>query len=672
MTRPSTWLIVSLALLALIGAGLSPLSAPGAHAQDSRATDNSERLNFRDADIRAFIDDVAMVTQRTFIIDPRVTGKVTVISESPIPAENLFDLFLSTLRVYGFTAVATANGAYKIVPEEAAMQDRTALTSGDDRLVTEVFRLSHINPVTALNAVKPIVNRQARTFAERTGNFLMVVDYAGNMGRIRDLLTRLDQDRRKTRLITLENVGAEDMAETLADMRGPAQGDSPDPGLTVVPVTSSNTILLKGDEALLAEIVPLVRELDSRGAAKGDIRVHTLRHADAGDMVTMLEAVSRSLSDTTGEGGGQRRASISAHPETNSVVISANPATQKTLESVIRQLDIPRAQVLVEAIIVEVSDNAARELGLQYVLAGGDGSNIPFTVTNFSNTAPNILAATGAIALDDELDADAGNALRQGAIDSFLGLNGFSAGFAGETSGGTLFGVILNALDSDVASNILSTPSVMTLDNQEASIIVGQEIPITTGEALGTNNSNPFRTVDRQDVGIQLEVLPQINEGDGIRLFIRQEVSSISGTAGASNSEIITNKREIETTVNVENGEILVLGGLIEQDERITVDKVPLLGDIPGLGRLFRSEGRSSQKTNLMVFIRPTIVRSRADMRAVTGRKYDLMRREQRRRLDTDGPATIDRLMNDVIGRKGEAAAPPPAPTTDSDGEPDR
>lgn len=651
--------------VALLCLSVLVLHTAGAAAQVQQQ--ENHLLNFRDADIRALIDDISMMTGNTFIIDPRVKGKVTVISREPVPGPQVFDIFLSTLRVYGFTAVTTSSGAYKIVPDEAAMQDGNAAAGEavDDTLVTEIFRLRNIDPITALNSVKPIVHRQGRAIAHRNHDFLLIVDYAGNMERIRRVLRDIDADLQITRIVSLENTGAEEMADMLVRLRGASGGeDGGDAAFSALPMTSSNTLVLRGADDVIARLIPLIEDLDARNANKGDIRVIYLKHADAEKLVPVLEGVSKSMGQRGGGDGGPANAEVSIVFEkgTNALLISASPDMQNALERVIKQLDVPRAQVLVEAIIVDVSDTAARELGLQYILSGGDGSTIPFTATNFSSRAPNILAATGAL-LGDRLDLsdDALDNLQQAAIDSLVGLNGFTGGFAGQTSDGTIFGVILNAVQRDIASNVLSTPSVMTMDNETAKILVGQEIPITTGEALGANNANPFRTVNRQDVGIELEVQPQINEGDDILLYIRQEVSSVLGSVVEDSPDLITQKREIETTVMVKNGEILVLGGLIQSDESITAEKVPLLGDIPLLGNLFKSNSRSLQKTNLMVFIRPTIVRNAEDMRAVTERKYNVMRGEQiLRKGSTEG--TLDYMVREVIGTASDIPQLPIAP----------
>ncbi len=640
--------MVGAALLA--GVALGPLVA-----QD-------QVLNFREADIRAIIDDVSMMTGRAFIIDPRVRGNMTIISRDPIDRAEVFDLFLSALRVYGFAAVPTASGAYKIVPDEAAVQDFTPVsgsTAQGDQLVTEIVRLNYVDSLTALNTVKPLVHRQGRAIAHPSHNFLLLVDYATNIQRLRDVISSIDRDNSEVLMMSLENASAEEMAETLAKVRavGSDEGRLSDAAFKAIPVISSNTLILKGAPETIGEMSRIVRDLDSRNASKGDIRVIYLRYSDAEAMVPMLEQVSRSLAEASAPAGTQggvaaaSRASIAFHQGTNALVISAEPAMQKTLEGVIRQLDIPRPQVLVEAIIVEVSDNAARELGLQYVLSGGEGSNIPFTASNFSSTAPNVLAATGALLGPDELGSNTNltESLAATAVDSLLGLNGFIGGIGGQTSNGTIFGFILNALETDSDSNILSTPSVMTLDNETASFVSGQEIPISTGEVLGTANINPFRTIERQEVGIKLEVRPQINEGNDIQLYIKQEVSSIFGPAGPTLGDLITNTREIETTVTVADGEIVILGGLIEEEEQISIDKVPLLGDIPVIGRAFRSEAKSVDKTNLMVFIRPTIVRNAKDARGVTDRKFNILR-TQGLLVDQDGLSTLDFFINDVTG----------------------
>jgi general secretion pathway protein D len=642
-----------------------PGTPPGAPAQ-------TQVLNMREADIRAFISDVSMLTGKTFIVDPRVQGKVTVVSQEALGPDDAFALFLSTLRANGFTAVATADGTYRIIPEEGAAQDAAPMagTLEGDQLVTEVIRLHNVDVSTALQMIQPLVNRQGRAVATRGTNALIIVDYASNVARIRQVIAGFDRDPSVTAVIPLRNTSADQIARAVTDLvRIQGDGGNPLTNFAAVPLDGTNTLIMRGPPELLARMQPLVERLDAEGASTADTRVVYLRHAAAEELLPILERVSalvRGAAPVSGPGeapaagGALGRASIGMHAGTNALIINAPPDVQQQLSEVIRQLDIARHQVLVEAIIVEVSDTAAKQLGVQYVLSGGRGSDIPFSVTNFpSDSSPNILAATGAVVVDQRTsgeDPDVLKALQGAAIDSLLGTAGFMGGFAGRGSDGTIFGVILNALKRDVSSNVLSTPSIMTMDNQSASILVGQEIPITTGEALGSNNTNPFRTIERKDVGVKLEVKPQINEGGAIKLFIKQEVSSIFGPISLQSGELITNKRQIETTVMVNDGQIIVLGGLIEEDEQLSVDKVPLLGDIPILGNLFKSTDRSRKRTNLMVFMRPTIVTGANDLRAVTDRKYNYIQGEQLQRSRT-GESSLDRVINDLTGR---AVAPQP------------
>jgi general secretion pathway protein D len=330
------------------------------------------------------------------------------------------------------------------------------------------------------------------------------------------------------------------------------------------------------------------------------------------------------------------------------------------LGEVVRQLDTRRQQVLVEAIIVEISDNAARRLGVQLLMSGLRGSNIPFAVTNYSNAAPNVNAIAGAIAserLGD--DSNLGGSLRDAAVASVVGATGGLGGIAFQ-SGNAIFGAIVNAVRSDSDSNILSTPSIMTLDNQEARILVGQEIPITTGEALSPNFDNAFRTVQRQNVGITLEVTPQINAGGAIKLDLRQEVSSIAGPVSQNASDLILNKREITTTITVDDGEIVGIGGLLDDNDRRTLERIPLLSEIPLVGNLFKSRSRQRGRTNLMVFIRPTILRSAADARAMSAQRYQFVRDQQALRNPQQEPS-LDELVREYLGTVPPGAAPPAA-----------
>ncbi|MBU2272343.1 MAG: type II secretion system protein GspD, partial [Alphaproteobacteria bacterium] len=350
-----------------------------------------------------------------------------------------------------------------------------------------------------------------------------------------------------------------------------------------------------------------------------------------------------------------QRATIARFPGANALVISASGDTQRMLSEVIRQLDQRRQQVLIEAIVVELSDTAVKELGVQWLLAGEDG--VPIGMTNYSDSATPLLPIAGGLA-SGQLDEDdpLREQLRNLAVNSLLGANGFVGGGGGSLGDG-LFGFIINAAKSDDGSNLLQTPSLMTLDNEEATILVGQEVPITTGETLLDGNSNPFRTTQRQDIGVKLIVRPQINAGSSITLFLRQEVSSINGVLTNSASDLVLNKRELETTLVVDDGDIAVAGGLLDQNDRLSIDKVPGLGDIPYVGALFRSTSRQRGRTNLMVFIRPTIIRSPADAQTLAADRWGYMRQQQLNNDPTVEPG-LDEMLRDYMRTQAPVAPP--------------
>ncbi len=661
-------------------------------------------LNLRDADIRAFIQDVSRVTGRNFVIDSRVQGKVSVVTDRALSKSEYFEVFLATLRANGFVAVPMADGGYRVQPSDtAAAQPGKIGEAGAARnqFVTEVFRLRAIEATSAVETLRPLVSREGSVTANRSGNSLVVADYADNIRRIRGLLGKIDSEGAATDVIALKNAGAREIATSLQQLAtGGQTGDGARTAVAVVPIDSSNSIALRGDAEMVQRFGAIARDLDRRAASGVEIQVYWLQHADADKLMPVLQqlvgqqsAVSAPPSGSA-SGGGQavalpaaasnsgstpgRPAPIIARYEgLNAVIISAPSDVQRMLSQVIRQLDTRRDQVLVEAIIVEISDDAARKLGVQFLLGGKPGSNIPFAATNYSNAAPNILTIAGAIGarqLNTTTTTVNGNTtttttnngisdqLAQAAVNSILGAGGGFGGFATSIGSNGLFGTIINAVQSDTKSNILSTPSIVTLDNQEAKLLVGQEIPITTGEALSKNFDNAFRTVQRQNVGIQLEVTPQINDGGTVKLAIRQEVSSIAGPVSSNFSDLILNKREIQTTVTVDDGQIIALGGLLDDNERRTLEKIPLLGDIPGLGQLFRSRSKTRSKTNLMVFIRPTILRSESEARALAERRYNYVRAQQRM-LRPDEEPSIDQLVRDYM----DATPPTSDPGAPSD-----
>lgn len=677
-----------------------------------------QTLNLRDADIRAFIQDASRVTGRTFIIDSRVQGKVTVVTDRPLSKSEYFEIFLSTLRANGYVAVPAAGGAFRIQPVDGLAGQPGAVGRGASRnqFVTEVVRLRSIDAASALDTLRPLISREGSITANRAGHSLVIADYADNIARVRTVLARIDLDGAATQTIALQNAGAREIATALQQLMGTGDAAS----ATVVAIDSSNSIAIRGDSNSVARLAAMARDFDKRASSGMTVRVYWLDHADAERLVPMLQQLlgqsvatptssgdvsaqlgpksSRLNSSDGGQGAaaaqtattasataavasgasngiaGRSPAIVTRYEGANAVVVAANGDVQRQLSEVIRQLDTRREQVLVEAIIVEISDAAAQKLGVQFLVGS---TKTGFATTNYTNTSPNILTLGGAYATtrlntktttvidpngtrtttEEVENSDLANTLQQAAADALLNTSGALGGVATELGRNGLFAAIVNAVKSDTDSNILSTPSVLTLDNQKASILVGQEIPITTGQALSQNFDNQFRTVERENVGVQLDVKPQVSASGTIKLFLRQEVSSIAGPVATNSSDLILNKREIETTVTVDDGDILALGGLLDDNERRTLEKIPLLGDIPLLGHLFQSKSKSRTKTNLMVFIRPTILRDRASAAAMTARRYGYVRDRQATFSPGQEPS-LDELVRDYMGTAIPAGPP--------------
>jgi general secretion pathway protein D len=643
-------------------------------------------LNVRDADIRAFVQDAAKVTGRTFILDSRVQGKVSVVTDRPLSRSEYFEIFLSTLRANNLVAIPTTGGAYRIQPADGAASQPTRIGSRGaegNQLVTEVVRLKSIVATEALETLRPLVSKQGSITSNRNANSLVIVDYADNIRRIRSLVGGIDRDSAASTIITLKNAGAREIATSLQALAAQGGGEGLRSSVTVVPIDSSNSIALRGDPGAVSRFTQMARELDKGAESGTEIRVHRLDYANAEHLLPVIENLLGSQGASggsatvvpagNGEGasapaaiGGNGIASrgpaiVTRLEGTNAIIVAANPDVQRMIGELIRQLDTRQEQVVVEAIIVEISETLARELGVQWLVGGKD---VPFAVTNFSNASPNIVDVAGGL-LADQFDtstttttttatttttnSSVGDALRQNAADAVLGARGGFGGFATSLGGSAVLGAIINAVQSDSNSNVLSTPSLTVNNNLKGSILFGQEIPVSTGEALSSNFNNAFRTIQRQNVGIELEVTPQINAGNEVRMELRQQVSSIAGPVSSDFSELIINKREINTTVTVGDGEIIALGGLLDDNERRTIQKVPFLGDIPILGELFKSRGQSRVKTNLMVFIRPTILKDPNDARRFSSARYDYIRDRQLAR-NPDQEPSLDALVRDYLG----------------------
>ncbi|MEZ6000860.1 type II secretion system secretin GspD [Hyphomonas sp.] len=647
-------------LKSVLSAALFAAAAPSAFALAGESSPEPSRhiMNFDDVELSALIADVSTVTGYTFIVHPDArTKRVTVSSSTPLTRDQVFDVFLSALRVHGFTAVPAGRSTYRIVPERQAVSDASTSVSGSNTFTTEIFALKHSSARDVAAVIKPLIAEQGQVVANNASNTLVVVDYASNLPRLRAMLKQIDSDPSITQTISLKNIPAREMATILTSLSIPPGENSYGVNFQAVASDTGNAIVLRGDDALVRRAVEVSRELDSHDRTQDTLRVIPLNNANAVDLVPVLQQMATAMDARRAAGGEPDATTTIAHHEpTNSLVISAPPETLSALERIVTDLDRRRAQVLVEAIIVEMSDDTARELGLQFLVSGTNDSTVPFVSTNYSRSAPSMLALAGALSSSTPFGTGTSetNPFSEAAINSLLGLSGLSIGVGGQ-DGDTLFGAILTAVENDTQSRILSKPFNMTLDNGTSSLLVGQEVPVATGEVLGDSNSNPFRTVERRDVGVGLDVTPRISNDDTIRLDITQEVSNIAQaiTTGSS-TDLIFNTRKISTSVIADNGEIIVLGGLVEQTESITNEKVPVLGDIPVAGRLFRSEGKGLGRTNLMVFIRPTIVRSRDDARAATSRSYRYLRAQELWSGDGDSGESLDRFVTQVLG------SPPP------------
>jgi general secretion pathway protein D len=593
-------------------------------------------LNLKDADINALIGTVAEVTGKNFIVDPRVKGKVTVISSRAMNADEVYQVFLSILKVHGF-AVVPSGEVMKIVPDVSAKQDSIPNVSDEtpgrgDEMVTRVIQVDNVAAAQLVPILRPLVPQQGHLAAYPETNVLIISDRAENVARLVDIIRRVDKvSDSEVEVIRLEHASAAEVVRILnaISRSQPAAGKGPGAGAqTLVADERTNSVLLGGDRADRLRLRAIISHLDTPLERDGNTKVIYLKYARAADIVETLRGVGKTQGEEaqakTAATAIEKQLDIQADEATNSLVITAPPALMRSLEGVIRQLDIRRAQVLVDAIIAEVSERKVRELGVQWVVFDRSAQTSPIGGTNFNNVGTNLVD------------------IAQGVINQELvGLTPGLAFGVGKLGSDTLnFAAVLQALAGDGDTNILSTPSLLTLDNEEAEIIVGQNVPFVTGSFTSTGAAagsvDPFQTIQREDVGITLRIKPQINEGNAMVMAVEQEVSSISSSGQAS--DIITDKRSIKTNILAEDGQVIVLGGLIEDRVRESEQKVPFLGDLPLLGYLFRAKQTNKDKVNLMVFIHPTILRDAGTADRYTSSKYNFVRGQQ---LDTHGAESL-------------------------------
>lgn len=619
---------------ACVGVLVLMLSAQQSFAQ-------SITFNIRDAEISTIISTIAEVTGKSFIIDPRVKGKATVISSRPMTPNEAYQIFLSLLEVHGFAAVEVGN-TIKVVPDVNAKQSPTPFASpghpGEgDEVVTQVIDVEYVDAAQLVPILRPLVPQQGHLVAYAPSNVLILSDRAANISRLMELIERIDRPSAESEIevVSLQNASAAEVVRILTSLeqqesKDPAARGAPSAGRVIIADERTNSVLLGGDKDSRIKLRAIIAHLDTPIESEGNIRVVYLRYSKAADIVPVLTGVGKSIEEEKKGQKGKEAAkpaavtNIQADENANAVVITAAPDVFRSLQSVIRQLDVRRAQVSVEAIIAEISARKASELGVQWLFDGRGAGNQPIGAVNFN-------AGSGASILDLAGGAVAASSGKAVPDVGKLG-SGLTLGAGRFNSSSFNFAALIRALEGDGSFNVLSTPNIVTMDNVEAEIKVGQVVPFVTGSYTSTGTgsttpSNPFQTINREDVGITLKVTPQINEGDAIKMEIEQTVSSLAPSEVSAGS--ITNNRSIKTTVLAADGQTVVLGGLIKDDVNESVQRVPLLGDIPLLGALFRYKSNQLEKSNLMVFIRPTILRDAAVTTQLTSGKYEFMRAKQ-------------------------------------------
>ncbi len=740
MKKPPTTLgIVALAAQMLIAATLVQAVPPAfAQAGGTGAPRRGEpiTLNFANADIEAVARTMAVVTGRDVVVDPRVKGTMNLVTDRPLAPMAAFNQFASALRLQGF-AVVEAEGLYKIVPEaEAKLQTQVVSTAtpgasvADNQIVTQIFRLNHESPNSLLPVLRPLIPPNNTINVNPGNNSLVITDYAGNMRRLARIIAALDvPDASDIEVIPLKHSIATDMVPLitrLVDGSGPGAPGAPAPGradtsfrTTLLADPRSNSLILRAaNRARTALVRTLVEKLDrppteSSNGAAGNIYVVYLKNADAVRLAATLRAAMAAnqmpgmpgAPGAAGAAGGapQPQANlpqalpvglngqsgspaanaplnnanqpstggqIQADPSTNSLIITAPEPQYRQMRAVIDRLDGRRAQVMIEALIVEVRADKAANFGVQWQSALGNNAVIG---TNSSLSGANLLALTQALATRD--------------VAGIRPSSGLNLGIAGKIGGQYILGAIANFFNSDGDANVLSTPNLLTLDNEEAKIVIGQNVPFVTGQYASTSGSvgiNPFTTVERKDVGLTLRVRPTINENGTVKMTIFQEISTVAGNTINNPNGPTTNKRAIETNVLVEDGGLVMLGGLLSDDYSNTVEKVPLAGDIPVLGNLFKNEIRSRVKSNLMMFLRPVVMRDGASTEAFAQDRYGEIRGlQQQTQPNTDNimlrgvdsapvlpevplPSPAARQSGGHGGINGTRLIPPPEPAADT------
>lgn len=599
------------------------------------------RINFRDADIRSVIESVAEITGKSFVLDPRVKGKVTIIAPEPIDSSLLYEAVLSSIQVQGFQAIEDG-AVIRVVPFNQAFS--FAGGSGKNRLTTEVLKIKYVQAATLVPVLKPMMSNGARLQAFNQSNYLVVSDIRTNVEQIKRLIAQMDDpDQSAVEVINLEYISAAEAVHIAGQLKQLQKQD-----LSLVEDGLNNRVIVSGPSIARTAFKTMLKTLDLPSTKKGSVEVIYLDYSRASEMKPIVEGMLQSdiFLRLAGEAGAKDKSKTAYKIEidelNNALVVAAPSAVIREIKNVVSKLDLSRPQVLIEAVIAQLSENQAKILGteLAYVSKRRGGY-----LTNFDQLLSSILGA-GA---DGNIDSSTLTSAVGGLPKSALGI----AGDFDETTGKGM-GILIQALKTDGSTNILSTPSVVTLDNEEAVLSVGEEVPFVTGSfssiSSNTSSGNPFTTVNREEVGVMLKVKPQISKGNAVRLEIEQESSKVK--EGGEPGLQVTSKSTMQTNVMIQDGELLILGGLIEDQTNSSASKVPLLGDIPLLGRLFRSSSKSGDQQVLMMFIRPTIIRTPEDARKLSKDKFDhLISRD----LNGESEGALSRQLEELIQQQEQS-----------------
>jgi general secretion pathway protein D len=585
--------------------------------------------NYKEADIRQIVEAVSAVTNRNFIIDPRVNAKVTMLSKTPMTPDAFYEAFLAILEVHQLAAMQSGD-IIKIIPNATARQYGspmgTGRAAGEDDIVTQVIQVENVGAAQLVPILRPLIPQFGHLAAHPGSNMLIISDRAGNVSRMVSIIRRIDlSSEDDIEVVPLQHASSSEVVRVLTALTQQPRSDGAPVSTSLVADARTNSVLIGGDRADRLRLRTLIAHLDTPLEDGGDTQVRYLRYADAEELATKLQqhfqgqaAAAQGAAGAAQSAARNGEVSVWADTQTNAIVVNAPPKMMRSLMQIVDKLDIRRAQVLVEAIIVEVLAEKTAELGITWAVEGS-ASTTPIGVTNFPAAGPGVVQLAGAAAGGGETPVDPGSLIGEG----------ITMGIGRITDTGVSFAAILRALEGDADTNIISTPSLVTTDNEEASLNVGQEVPFLTGSFSNTGGNvgavNPFQTIQREQIGVKLTITPQINEGNSLLLNINQEISSIAQSVEGA-TDLITNQRIVETTVIVDDGQVLVLGGLLEDVLRESEQRVPILGSIPFLGALFRAQTTDKVKTNLLIFIRPKILRDAASISTETNAKYNLIK----------------------------------------------